>query len=146
MKTCSKCKLSKKASEFNKQKRNKDGLNFQCRKCQNQWQREHYKKSERRKKQVRKNDKAAVQRTRTFIAEYLKNHPCIDCGYSNILALEFDHLRDKKFEIADKISTAISKEKIQQEINKCEVVCSNCHKIRTSDRMGGNWKAKYMTV
>jgi vacuolar-type H+-ATPase subunit D/Vma8 len=146
MKKCIGCGAIKETDEFNKQRRNKDGLNRKCRACQNEWQRVNYKTNDKRKEQIRKAEQAAVKRNRDLVIQNLKRG-CVDCGYSNILALDFDHVSsDKEFTIADKLSSAMSEKRLQKEIDKCEVVCSNCHRIRTSDRIGGNWKTQYMTI
>lgn len=58
---------------------------------------------------------------------------CADCGYAeNNEALQFDHLKDKSFNISN--SYLLSVAKILEEIEKCEVVCTNCHAIRTDNR------------
>lgn len=62
---------------------------------------------------------------------------CKDCGNSNPIVLEFDHLpgTEKKFNIAKAVSGSTrSWKSIQSEIDKCEIVCANCHRIRTSIR------------
>ena len=63
-------------------------------------------------------------------------HPCVDCGESDIVVLEFDHLRDKTANVSYLISTG-EIPRIKEEIAKCEVVCANCHRRRTSER--GGW-------
>jgi len=59
---------------------------------------------------------------------------CADCGYNeHACALDFDHVRGKKlFAIASYITLAWPR--IEKEIAKCEVVCANCHRIRTAQR------------
>lgn len=47
--------------------------------------------------------------------------------------MDFDHLRDKKFNLSKAHLTG-SLKKITEEIAKCEVVCSNCHRVRTFER------------
>jgi hypothetical protein len=69
--------------------------------------------------------------------EYLKNNHCKDCNIDNPVVLEFDHLPEfeKSFDIGRAVgSSGRSWESIYKEILKCDVVCSNCHKIRTSKR------------
>jgi len=60
---------------------------------------------------------------------------CIDCGYKeNAAALEFDHLPGfrKNATVASLMYRSLKV--IVEEIKKCEVVCANCHAIRTYNR------------
>jgi len=63
---------------------------------------------------------------------------CIDCGFKNEkypTIFEFDHIGNKKYDnIATMISRGCGKDNILKEIGKCEVVCANCHRIRTAKR------------
>ena len=66
---------------------------------------------------------------REYVKNYLLSHPCVDCGESDIIVLEFDHITDdKKYNIANMYSGGHSIETVQREINKCEVRCANCHR------------------
>ena len=60
---------------------------------------------------------------------------CIDCGQKNHIVLDFDHLKDKKYNVSRMIHDGFSWAAIKKEIAKCEVVCANCHRIRTHDRL-----------
>lgn len=64
-----------------------------------------------------------------------KNKPCADCGLQFAYpAMEFDHARgDKKFALSCVRDATM--EEIAEEISKCDVVCSNCHKVRTHNRL-----------
>lgn len=78
-------------------------------------------------------------KTRKFVKEwirsYLLRHPCIDCGFTDIRALDFDHVRGIKFkDISTLTRNASSLTKIKEEIAKCDVRCSNCHRIQTDIR------------
>lgn len=59
---------------------------------------------------------------------------CVDCGYAeHPHALEFDHVRgEKKFAIGS--GHCRGAEALMAEIEKCEVVCANCHRVRTHNR------------
>ena len=72
-----------------------------------------------------------------MLLEYFATHPCVDCGESDPVVLEFDHLRDKSFSIGAKL-TNYSWTAIEAEIEKGEVVCGNCHKRRTARRRRSN--------
>lgn len=72
---------------------------------------------------------------RRFIAA-LKNHPCADCGVRfPPIVMDFDHVRGEK-KLSVSLAASRKKEIILEEAKKCDVVCSNCHRIRTAKRKG----------
>ena len=80
---------------------------------------------------VRDAQKRQRLKKRRYSLEYLSSHPCVDCGETNPVVLEYDHRRDKKFNIGTAISSSnLSWEKIKLEIEKCDVRCANCHRKR----------------
>lgn len=84
----------------------------------------------KREKQDKANDRA--RKIKVFLAEYKIKEGCKDCGYKkHHSALDFDHIKGKK-EI--NIAFAKSINQAKKEIEKCEVVCSNCHRIRSYNR------------
>jgi len=66
---------------------------------------------------------------RNFIQDYKLKKGCDVCGYKKSAnALCFHHTKkNKEFHIADSIGGCISLERIKKEIEKCQVVCHNCH-------------------
>ena len=71
------------------------------------------------------------------LIEYLKDKACVDCNEDNPMVLDFDHLPkyEKSFSIGRAITGSTrSWKSIYLEIEKCEIVCANCHRIRTSTR------------
>lgn len=76
------------------------------------------------------------------VLEYLIDHPCLDCGESDPIVLEFDH-RDgvtKKFNIGDALRKGVSVQTLMTEIAKCDVRCANCHRRITYRRRGSTHK------
>ena len=70
-----------------------------------------------------------------YIREYKERHPCADCKeFFPYYVLDFDHVRGKKHKNVMELVPTLSKKKIDEEIAKCEVVCSNCHRERTHFR------------
>lgn len=65
----------------------------------------------------------------------IKDVPCADCGLKYPpYVMDFDHVRGvKSFNISAK-GRVCSMEKLMEEVSKCEIVCSNCHRIRTAKR------------
>jgi hypothetical protein len=74
-----------------------------------------------------------------YISNYLDSHHCVDCGNSDKRVLDFDHVRGKKeFGISKAKVCGFNLELIKEEIKKCEVRCSNCHRIVTFERRNKN--------
>ena len=95
------------------------------------WYREHPEARPARMDQYAKERRL---RTSARLLDYLLEHPCVDCGESDPVVLEFDHLRDKVRNISQMLGSTWPK--ILAEIAKCEVVCVNCHRRRTAMRAG----------
>lgn len=135
-KMCGRCKNKLDVSNFNKKSTKKDGsIVYQpyCRDCNKVYSRGYYNRnSEKHKKSVAITRSRIVENGKQWMIEYLMNHPCVDCGNSDIRVLQFDHLRDKKHNISSMIGRSINS--IQLEIAKCEVRCANCHAIKTCER------------
>lgn len=73
------------------------------------------------------------------LVEHLERHPCVDCGEPDPVVLEFDHLPEhvKRFEIGRAVvASTRSWALILSEIDRCEVVCANCHRRRSARRGG----------
>ena len=75
------------------------------------------------------------QQYKKRLIEIKQSSGCTDCGETNHIVLDFDHLKDKKYNISRMIHDGFSWAAIKKEISKCEVVCANCHRIRTHDRL-----------
>lgn len=129
-KRCCTCKQTKPLTDFNRMTRAKDGRQPSCRGCNAAY---HYTNWDRHMAQIRARAKRRKAAGRTFILEYLRAHPCVDCGEEDIVVLEFDHLRDKRANVSSLMNTS-EIWRIKDEITKCEVVCANCHRRRTARR------------
>lgn len=77
---------------------------------------------------------ARKDRIREFIRA-AKDVPCMDCGVKySYYVMDFDHREDKAFNISNMMARMMSIDTIQKEMNKCDVICSNCHRERTHKR------------
>jgi len=84
---------------------------------------------ERNKKAYREKENLIVQRNKRFVLKYLETHPCIDCGESDPIVLDFDHVRGVKIaNVSRGVRDRWDIEKLKEEIFKCEVRCANCHR------------------
>ena len=100
---------------------------------QKQW---YQKNKEKRRQQLKAYTQKRRDANRVFVCEYLSQHPCVDCGEDDIVVLEFDHVGDDK---AINVAQAVWEygiDRLTAEIDKCEVVCANCHRRRTAARSG----------
>lgn len=75
------------------------------------------------------------QQFKKRLSDIKESSGCADCGVNNPIVLDFDHLKDKKYNISRMIHDGFSWAAIKKEISKCEVVCANCHRIRTHYRL-----------
>jgi hypothetical protein len=83
---------------------------------------------------------------RSIITAYKETHPCVDCGkFYAYYVMEFDHVRGVKLgNLASPGRWGCSSlEKLIAEIEKCEVVCANCHRVRTHQRAQSRYGGKY---
>jgi hypothetical protein len=82
---------------------------------------------------IRKQENDRALKIKKFISEFKLKIGCKDCGYNkHHAALDFDHIKGNK---SINVSHAKSINSALKEIEKCEVVCSNCHRIRTYNRL-----------
>lgn len=135
-KTCTKCKETKSTDEFTP-----NGKYFaaRCRPCNAAYQREWTAANRERSRATARRSHAKQgkrrYRTRKDRVNSLKAKPCEDCGveYPSYV-MDFDHRPGeiKEFGIGNSPNT--SWERILKEAAKCDVVCANCHRIRTFTR------------
>ncbi len=137
IKNCSACQTKKELSEFNKNKSKKDGLASNCRECAARISRKYYSENqEKHKKLVMERKSKVLEDNKRFIFEHLSLSPCADCGEQDPIVLDFDHLpgSDKRASVTELLQNHCSLKTLKKEIDKCEVVCSNCHRRRTAKR------------
>lgn len=128
MKRCSKCDAI--TNKFHKSARSPDGLQPRCISCAKEIARVRYQEN---KSRINDLNNEREKRYRREYLEYKKTLSCVDCGISDWRVIEFDHLGDKTANISD-LAPKRSLSGLMKEINKCEPVCANCHRIRTHDR------------
>jgi len=135
MKKCNKCKQPKDEKEFSFINKKENKLHSYCKACAKETDRLTYLRNKEKINERSKNaNKLRCARNREFIFEYLSKNHCVNCKENNILVLEFNHLDiDKKIaNISKMVHAGKSLKSIKDEINKCEVLCANCHRIYTA--------------
>lgn len=74
----------------------------------------------------------AILRNKAYVSDFLKHNHCVDCGESDQIVLEFDHVTGEKVnDISTAMANAWSLNRLKLEIAKCEVRCCNCHRRMT---------------
>jgi hypothetical protein len=126
----------KAASEFAWRRKARGQRDSYCRRCRAEYKQEHYAANRARyiAAALRRSRRIARERAE-YLVKFFRTRPCSDCGETDPLVLEFDHLRDKSFNIAKGLRDH-SWDAVLAEIDKCDVVCANCHRRRTALRAG----------
>jgi hypothetical protein len=127
---CSKCGKPCSISDFYV---NKGYRNSWCKDC-------HYEDGNERRieqKDVYADRRRRFRQKRQEWLDDLKRRPCVDCGGSfDPVCMDFDHLDQstKTNNISSMMADGVTKVLIEAEILKCELVCANCHRLRTKKR------------
>lgn len=87
-------------------------------------------------------DYHAKLRARMWVWGYLLEHPCVDCGESDVRVLEFDHRdpSEKSGSISRMVGDRCGIERIAAEVEKCDVRCANCHRRRSKEEGHGSFR------
>ena len=131
-KVCSKCKANKPVEEFNFRNRSAGIRHHYCRECGKIFTRNHYK---RNKRQYIDRTLRSHAKRREYLHQ-IKSQPCADCGVQYpYYVMDFDHREgeEKVFEMNHVNYVTMSA--IKREVEKCDVVCANCHRERTYQRI-----------
>ena len=134
-KTCTKCKEVQHIDMFHR-----DGTRrkSRCKGCRKEeavmyWRTHpHVRERHLQKQKARRNANGK------FVHEYKLKHPCMECGEADPIVLEFDH-RDPKikcFAISQGCADQRSIEPLKAEMDKCDVLCANCHRRKTAKQLG----------
>ncbi len=138
LRLCARCHVEKAIGEFPVKNAARGTYRSYCRPCCREYGKEHYRNNVatyvRRSKA-----RAAIDRPRNreFVAEYLATHPCVDCGESDPVVLEFDHRdRSEKRDDVGRLIHTSTVNIVRAEIAKCDVRCGNCHRRKTARDFG----------
>lgn len=128
-KTCTKCFTSKeRETNYYKSHGYKDGYQNICKACRKNFP----------SQDVYHKCYILRRRNAQYVWDYLKQNPCLDCNETNPIVLQFDHRDgvDKKDIVSKLVHNTSSLKVIQNEIDKCDVRCANCHFKRTALQQG----------
>lgn len=140
MKICSKCKQEKKFDAFINRKKNKDGLSSYCKECYYEYNKKsYYKDPKKRNNYLILKRREKVHNFNKWIIE--SNLKCKKCGEDHPAVLDFHHINpeEKKGNISNLKWRGLSKETLFKEIEKCIILCANCHrKLHWEEKLKGD--------
>lgn len=132
MKQCGSCGQVKPLSDFHKRSAATDGTQNRCKECNKKQRLEYYRTAKGKASNTLVGQRARIRNSR-FLYEYLLSHPCVDCGESDPIVLEFDHI-DRTTKLFTISGRDVGLNRLMEEISKCEVRCANCHRRRTAQQ------------
>lgn len=131
MKTCTKCKRSREADRFGKYYNGRSQTRTICKNCANENRRKHHR--ERR-----------IKAFKHF------GEKCADCkiksSSKNYIIFDFHHIDPRNKELSFSESWSVSDTRYWKEINKCVMLCSNCHRLRHWDKRASDrtWTCNFL--
>lgn len=141
--TCSRCGATRPVTDFHIRFRATGERQTWCRDCMAAYKREWYLINRKHQLGRVKDNRAQATRINQDRAwAFLGAHPCVDCGETDPVILQFDHVRDKRLDVGYMLSAGFRWEVIEVEIAKCQVRCANCHRRKTA-REQGNYDLKH---
>lgn len=125
-KKCNQCNEIKLFKEFSKNSRKKDGLQIICKKCIAENNKNYY---ELNKKQFLLRNNKHSQNKRKFLIDLKVTKKCQKCSEDRHYCLCFHHIdpSSKTENVSSLIGGGSAIQKIKDEINKCIILCQNCH-------------------
>jgi len=143
---CNKCRIDRNLDYFSFRNKQKQLRTKICKVCHSEYRKQHYlQNKEKYVAKARKWNKIQGQTLKKFLFETLSESKCIDCGETDIVVLEFDHIGKKRLGLAEMYKNRYSLQKVKEEIAQCVVRCANCHRRKTA-KESGFWKFKMLKV
>ena len=137
-KRCNHCQQLRDEEEYNWRYKSLGIRHPTCRDCAHSFNKDYYEgdAKERHLQQVKERTEFAREAARDFVYQYLLTHPCEQCGEADPRVLEFHHVGQKDMAITRMVTGGWSIKRIQDEISRCQVLCSNCHRKITVEERG----------
>jgi hypothetical protein len=134
MRICNVCKEEKEDDNFLFRNKEKGTKHSACSLCYKDIRKRSYEKN---KKYYIDKSKRYEKDIRDWYHEIKSSLKCQECGFSHPAALDFHHIGKKESEVSNIIKSC-NKDRILEEIEKCIVLCSNCHRIHHFNERRGN--------
>ncbi|MFV2015425.1 MAG: HNH endonuclease, partial [Candidatus Heimdallarchaeota archaeon] len=95
----------------------------------NDYQKQYWKEyGQKNRQKLNEKEKLRRKRIKDWLKSYKNDLSCSQCPETENHCLDFHHVRDKKFTINYMINNSYSISRIEEEIEKCIVLCGNCHR------------------
>ena len=111
---------------------------YKDRNKQKEYQQKHHQRT-KKKKSKQQNQRKDKRQHLVLEEMQRRGGKCAKCGFSDIRALDWHHLdpNEKVNSISEMVRDRVSMDKLQVELDKCELICANCHRIE--EQRLGNW-------
>ena len=141
-KCCQRCGEDVPVAEFSFKNKRLGSRHPVCKRCHSAYARNHYKNNAPKyKESASRSRPRQTARNKTWVHAQKAGRACLDCGGSfPAVCMDFDHIEGsaKVDSISRMMSTTVvSLKRLAEEVAKCDLVCSNCHRIRTYRRLHG---------
>lgn len=142
MKHCPRCGEMKPLAAFSKNRSRKDGVHSICKECRRRYDHERYERIQGRS--IDYQPLRSERGRRAWLRRLKAGKPCADCGRVFPPAvMQWDHKPGSQKLV--EISAAFAgwtRDAVLAEVAKCDLVCTNCHVIRTFTR--AEWGPKWL--
>lgn len=125
---CVLCHEWKDEEDFNWKCKSLGVRHTSCCECHKPFRKRWYEgRKERHLQQVKERKQLVRDIAREYVWDYLSKHPCIECGESDPVVLEFHHRHGKDPAVSFLVAAGYSIATIQAEIDKCDVLFMTLH-------------------
>lgn len=138
VRVCARCQVAKPLAEFPIKNAARGTYRSYCRPCCSEYGKEQYERNKPYYLAKNHVSRARSRRmNRDMVYEFLLTHPCVDCGETNPVVLDFDHVdpKTKRWSVGGMLSRRTTTA-VRREMSKCVVRCANCHRRRTARQFG----------
>lgn len=136
-KRCCTCKEIKDIEEFSCKNKKKGIRNSKCKSCHRKYVREHYANN---KEMYTERNKRNTKIIKEWFEDFKSTLSCVRCGEDHPATFDFHHRNpnDKELEIGNAVANRWTIPRIMKEIEKCDILCANCHrKLHYDGRKSG---------
>jgi len=124
---CIICKEDKALDEFSWKNKNKEIKSRECKECHKKIRNIYYQNNKEKEKQ---RTSIVKKKYRQWFKDLKMTFKCSKCSEDHISCLDFHHIdpKEKEFNLSQALNRGIGKEKLLKEIEKCIILCANCHR------------------